>query len=109
MSGLDLIPPEQWAVAAGMLALILASGTVSGSETAFFSLEDARLEALRREDRLGALVAALLDRRSRLLLVILILNNVINIAYFALASWWSGQHLASPAIAAGIGIGAWRP
>lgn len=103
---LDLLPPEQWAVAAGMLALIVSSGTVSGSETAFFSLEDARLETLRREDRLGALVVALLDRRSRLLLVILILNNVINIAYFALASWWSGQYLASPAIAAGIGIGA---
>ncbi|MDA3959343.1 MAG: CNNM domain-containing protein [Planctomycetota bacterium] len=101
-----VIPPQEWAVAGGMLALIVSSGVVSGSETAFFSLEDGQVETMREHDRMGRLVATLLDTRPRLLLVILILNNVINIAYFALASWWAGRHADSTVLAASIGLGA---
>jgi len=100
--------PAETGVAIGMLALVACSGAISGTETAYFSLAPSRLEAIRADnrDRIGALLVDLLDRAPRLLLVILILNNVINIAYFALASWWAAQHDHTPAIAGTIAIAA---
>jgi len=73
-------------------ALLVASGTVSGSETAFYSLSPGRIaEWELRGSRLQRLVANLIARDRTLLLTILITNNAINIAYFALASLWASQ------------------
>ncbi|MFW5750283.1 MAG: hemolysin family protein [Planctomycetota bacterium] len=72
--------------------LIVLSGTVSGSETALFSINEGQLVELDREtDGISRMVVRLLDSPSRLLLVILSANNAINIAYFALAAQWQAQ------------------
>jgi CBS domain containing-hemolysin-like protein len=68
----------------GMAALLAASGFVSGSETALFSLNPNTQGFGRRP--VDRLVRLLLQTEHRLLLTILILNNVINVLYFAAAT-----------------------
>lgn len=63
-----------------MVLLLIASGLVSGSETAFFSLTPADLESLRkREDKTVKLILKLRDMPKKLLATILIANNFINV------------------------------
>lgn len=70
-----------------MAGLLVSSATISGSETACFNLSQEELLKLEQDnDRLGNLVVRLMKQADKLLLVILICNNAINIAYFALAS-----------------------
>ena len=70
-----------------MSVLVICSGLVSGSETALFSLNSNSLSENQRRDRL---VLSLIGD-SRNLLSILITNNVINVAYFALVSSWAND------------------
>jgi len=88
-----------------LVALLLLSGLFSGSETALVSISLARAEALNREGRAGA--AALYQLKSnpsRMLIAILIGNNVVNIGASAiatvLATRWLG-HLG-PGVAVGV-------
>jgi CBS domain containing-hemolysin-like protein len=85
--------------------LLVLSGLFSGSETALVSISLARAESLSRQGRPGA--AALYQLKSnpsRMLITILIGNNVVNIAASAmatvLATRWFG-HLG-PGIAVGV-------
>lgn len=91
-----------------MAVLILVSGLISGSETAIFSLDPNEIDeapAGPRASRFAQLVKTLLREDQRTLLTILIVNNLVNIAYFALASWWAGrQH--DPVLAVVIAAGA---
>lgn len=89
-----------------MGVLLLASATCSGSETALFSLNPGQVVEAGRRDSLGRLVARLLDAPERLLLVILIANNAINITYFALASLWASGHGGEPVVATTLTLGA---
>jgi putative hemolysin len=90
-----MVPPMTGDLVAplGMAMLIAASGLVSGSETAVFSLRPPEIERLVQSGtRLGHLLGRLLGEVSSTLLAILLFNNVVNIAYFAIAGWWGAQH-----------------
>ncbi|MGB5833927.1 MAG: hemolysin family protein [Thiohalocapsa sp.] len=88
-----------------LLFLLVLSGLFSGSETALVSISLARAEALYREGRPGAsALYRLKTNPSRMLITILIGNNVVNIGASAiatvLATRWFG-HLG-PGIAVGV-------
>jgi len=83
------------------LVLLVLSGFFSGSEIACFSISQARVRALAEEGRRGA--GSLLRLRSdpdRLLITILIGNNVANIGAASLATFLATQVLGS----AGVGV-----
>ena len=70
-----------------LAALILLSGFFSGSETGMMSLNRYRLKYLRSQDHRGASRAsALLQRPDRLIGLILIGNNLVNIGASAIAT-----------------------
>ena len=70
-----------------LLVLIILSGFFSSSEIAMFKLTDHRLERLVEEGARGAdLVAALRDNPHRLLVTILVGNNLVNIAMSSIAT-----------------------
>lgn len=88
-----------------LIVLLILSGVFSGSETALVSLTLARAEALMQEGRKGAYALVHLKRKpTRMLITILIGNNVVNIGASALATVvateWFG-HLG-PGIAVGV-------
>ncbi len=88
-----------------LLLLLLLSGVFSGSETALVSISLARAEALNREGRPGAAALfRLKSNPSRMLITILIGNNVVNIAASAmatvLATKWLGD--LGPGVAVGV-------
>lgn len=98
--------PDDWLMLSIMSVLLVASGCISGSETALFSLEPTRVSTFaQHRDPLRRLIARLLERQGPLLLTILLLNNAINIAFFALGSAWSGRHADHPTTAGIIGLG----
>lgn len=73
-----------------LLILIIASGLVSGSETAFFSLTPSDVEGLRTSShKKDNLILELRNRPKTLLATILISNNFINVAIVILASYIS--------------------
>lgn len=70
-----------------LIILIFLSGFFSSSEIAMFSLPDHRVEGLLAEDAPGAtVVAALKDNPHRLLVTILVGNNLVNIGMSSLAT-----------------------
>jgi CBS domain containing-hemolysin-like protein len=88
-----------------LLLLLVLSGVFSGSETALVALSLARAEGLRREGRHGAPALYQLKRDpSRMLITILIGNNVVNIAASALATVVATERLGhlGPGIAVGV-------
>jgi len=89
-----------------ILAVLLAlSGVFSGSETALVSLSMARAESLYKEGRRGAHALYLLKKNpSRMLIAILIGNNVVNIAASAMATVIATDYFgdSGPGIAVGV-------
>jgi putative hemolysin len=88
-----------------LFVLLCLSALFSASETAMISLSLARAESLMRESRRGG--AALFKLKSepqRMLVAILIGNNVANIAASALATVFATRHLGSigPGVAVGV-------
>ncbi|MEA3412245.1 MAG: hemolysin family protein [Pseudomonadota bacterium] len=88
-----------------LFVLLLLSGIFSGSETALIALSMARVEALVKEGRPGApALYALKHDPSRMLITILIGNNLVNIAAASLATVvatkWFGQ--LGPGLAVGV-------
>jgi len=72
---------------AALAALILMSGFFSSSETGMMSLNRYRLKHLRKQQHRGAeRASALLERPDRLIGLILIGNNLVNIAASAIAT-----------------------
>lgn len=70
-----------------LAALVLMSGFFSSSETSMMSLNRYRLKHLRKQKHRGAIRASrLLDRPDRLIGLILIGNNLVNIAASAIAT-----------------------
>ncbi|MEW8496268.1 MAG: hemolysin family protein, partial [Candidatus Thiodiazotropha taylori] len=81
------------------------SGVFSGSETALVSLSMARAEALYKEGRSGAHALYILKKDpSRMLITILIGNNVVNIAASAIATVIATDYFgdSGPGIAVGV-------
>jgi CBS domain containing-hemolysin-like protein len=89
-----------------LAGLLILSGFFSGSETALVSLSIARAEALAKEGRAGAKALVRLKRNpTRMLITILIGNNVVNIAASALATLVATQHLGGH-LGPGVAVGA---
>ena len=88
-----------------LFVLLIMSGVFSGSETALVALSLARAEGLLREGRHGAHALYELKRDpSRMLITILIGNNVVNIAASAMATVIATEWLGSigPGVAVGV-------
>ena len=88
-----------------LLILLVLSGFFSGSETALTSLSMVRVEALLKEGRTGAqALHRLKSNTNRMLISILIGNNLVNIAASAMATILATQafgHLG-PGLAVGV-------
>ena len=80
--GVTVYPPSVGAIIAIVLAVLLlfASGFVSASEIAFFSLSPNDLSEIEEEEHSSdKRIMALLEDSERLLATILIVNNLVNI------------------------------
>lgn len=72
------------------IMLILASALISGSEVAFFSLDNTQISTFKEENTpSGNAILKLLARKRYLLATILIMNNLINIAIVTLATFFT--------------------
>ncbi len=77
-----------------LLALILASALISGSEVAFFSLQASDLAEMEDEKHSrDKAVLELLDAPKKLLATILIVNNLVNIGIVIISSYLIGVHV----------------
>ncbi|MCU7809980.1 MAG: hemolysin family protein, partial [Candidatus Thiodiazotropha sp. (ex Notomyrtea botanica)] len=88
-----------------LAVLLVLSGLFSGSETALVSLSMARAESLYKEGRRGAQALFILKKDpSRMLITILIGNNVVNIAASAMATVIATDYFgdSGPGIAVGV-------
>jgi len=73
-----------------LLILLLISGLISGSETAYFSLERSHLEFLKEKNtKNSAKVLRLISNPKQLLATILITNNFINVAIVIISTFLS--------------------
>ncbi|MBN2637602.1 MAG: gliding motility-associated protein GldE [Bacteroidales bacterium] len=72
-----------------LLLLLLFSGLISGSETAFFSLQPSDLQKLKHKGKKGKKVIALRERPKRLLATVLITNNFINVGIVVISSFFT--------------------
>ncbi|WP_232703224.1 hemolysin family protein [Halobacterium wangiae] len=78
-----------------MIVLMVLSGFFSSSEIAMFSLARHRIDVLREEARPGAeAVAELKEDPHRLLVTILVGNNLVNIAMSSIATGLLGYYLS---------------
>ncbi len=88
-----------------LLIFLFFSAFFSGSETAFRSLSDIRLQHLIDEKRRGiSLVKTLKDNNKRLRITILIGNNLANIAASAIATFIAIDMFHSNAVGIAIGV-----
>lgn len=87
------------------LLLLALSGFFSGAEIALFSVSQARARALADEGRPGAAaLVALKSTPDRLLVTILVGNNVANIAAASLATWLATRALGSAGVGVATGV-----
>lgn len=90
-SGITVIAPDAGALVALILAVFLlyASGFVSASEIAFFSLSPAELSEIEEEEHRGdTRIKSLLADSERLLATILISNNFVNVMIIMLFNYF---------------------
>ena len=66
------------------IVLMFLSACFSASETAFFSLSRVRVQTLKRESIVGRRIASLLERPRRLIISILMGNEIVNIVASAI-------------------------
>ena len=88
-----------------LLLLLFLSAFFSGSETALVSLSIGRADALARDRRRGSRALCVLKARpQRMLVAILIGNNVVNISASALATVIATREFgdAGPGVAVGV-------
>lgn len=89
--GVTVVPPSMGAIIALILAILLlyASGFVSASEIAFFSLSPSDLSKVdENEHPSDSRIRALLDDSERLLATILISNNFVNVTIIMLCNFF---------------------
>ncbi|MBX3364239.1 MAG: HlyC/CorC family transporter [Phycisphaeraceae bacterium] len=81
------MPPEVVPLLIAMAGLFVASGACSATETALFRLSLAdRVVIEQKHPAAAAALARLLNDPRALLVTILLLNNIVNLAYFLLAA-----------------------
>lgn len=89
-----------------MGVLLVLSGFCSGSETALFSLSPADLNRLRRKPSApGAAILFLNGRLPEFLLTVLLLNNIVNIFFFAVSSVYTAHLITTCGAGAGAAFG----
>ena len=95
ISGISLLlfSPEHipWGIVTSLIVIIflfLVSAMISGSETAFFSLNAKILEDPKKNKRKVELIEALLEKPKKLLATILITNNFVNVAIVVLTYYF---------------------
>ncbi|MBQ8593533.1 MAG: gliding motility-associated protein GldE [Bacteroidaceae bacterium] len=91
--GITVYPPTVGALVAIILAalLLIASGFVSASEIAFFSLSPNDMSEINQSNRdSDKKILALLDDSERLLATILISNNTVNVTIIMLCNYFFG-------------------
>jgi gliding motility-associated protein GldE len=69
-----------------LVLLLLLSGLISGSEVAFFSLSPREIQHLKNGSSVEKRIFTLISKPKRLLATILILNNLVNIAFVTLST-----------------------
>lgn len=92
--GVTVMPPSAGAVVALLLAILLlyASGFVSASEIAFFSLSPSDLNKIEEDEHPSdKRIKALLDDSERLLATILISNNFVNVTIIMLCNYFFAE------------------
>ncbi|WP_419950833.1 hemolysin family protein [Candidatus Palauibacter sp.] len=88
-----------------LVFLLICSGFFSGAEIALFSLGEPRVRALVRERRAGARALEKLKRNpERLLITILIGNNVANIGAAAVATYTATELFGSAGVGLATGV-----
>ena len=88
-----------------LVFLLICSGFFSGAEIALFSLGEPRVRALAREKRPGGRALERLKRNpERLLIVILIGNNVANIGAAAVATYTATERFGSAGVGLATGV-----
>jgi putative hemolysin len=81
-------PPEAVLTIIILFVLLIASGLISGSETAFFSFQPADIESLRKKHgKRGRKVLSLQQNPKELLATILISNNFINVGIVVISTY----------------------
>jgi gliding motility-associated protein GldE len=75
-----------------IIALLLCSALISGSEVAYFSLHPAQLKEIKsKQTSAGRLILSLLESPKRLLATLLISNNFVNVGVVILSSWLTSR------------------
>ena len=75
-----------------IVALLILSGLISGSEIAFFSLNPSQIKELENsEDETDKLIINHLNNPKQLLATILISNNFVNVAIVLISAWLSAK------------------
>jgi gliding motility-associated protein GldE len=90
----DPLPIFQIVILAISVLALLASGFISGSEIAFFSLSQAQRDNLEETPR-GQLALKLLAKPEQLLATILIANNLVNVTIVVLTNYALGPVFAN--------------
>ncbi len=94
-----------WFETSVLIVLVALSGFFSGSEIALFSLSDIKVRKLVRQRRRGArILRKLKDEPHKLLVTILIGNNLVNIAAAALATLIFTEIFGSQGLGIATGI-----
>ncbi len=81
-------PPEAVFTLVILIVMLIISGLISGSETAFFSFQPADLNKLRKNHgKRGKKILSLRNRPKELLATILISNNFINVGIVIISTY----------------------
>ena len=96
-TGSVLTPTTLLGGAVAIVVLLALSAFFSGSEIAVFSLEQHRVDSLREAGGAGALLARLREDPHRLLVTLLVGNNVVNIAISSIVTVLVASYLPSGA------------
>lgn len=70
-----------------LVLLLVCSALISGSEVAYFSLDQNDLDQLEKEDRTEGRILKLLEKPKHLLATILVANNFINVAIILVSNY----------------------
>jgi putative hemolysin len=88
-----------------LILLIILSGFFSGSETALVSLSPAKIRTLvEKKKKFSLIIAGLKEKPDRLLITILIGNNVVNIAASVMATSVAQNAFGSQALGYVVGV-----
>ncbi len=89
----------------GMIILLLLSGFFSGSEIALMSVNKVEIRHLKQEGNVKAkIVDRLLDRSDRLLVTILVGNNLVNVGASAVATKIATEMFGSKGVGIATGV-----